>query len=100
MNVLGILLIVLGIIYLIYSMISRNKITMYFKNIKIVKGKEDKYLKLQLQFAILNSLIFIVIGIIVVLYDLKSPFIMLTPLILHIINYIMQKISRTKGYTL
>lgn len=97
MKLLGLTLIVIGILYLIYSIRFRNKITIYFKNIKISKGKKDEYLKLQLNFAILNSAILIIIGSIIVIYNLKSPFIFLVPFLFHTVNRTMKKVSKRRG---
>lgn len=98
LNWLGIFAIILGTFYLIYSIKFRNKPTIYFRDIKIVKGKEAKYFKIQLYFSILISLIFIVIGIIVAKNDLDSFYVVITPLILHLINFMVKIISRAKGY--
>lgn len=98
MNWLGIFLIALGMFYLIYSIMFRNKATIYFKSMKIIKEKENEYLKLQLYFSILNALIIIVIGIIVVIYNLNNAYVIASPLILHLVNFIMKIISKRKGY--
>lgn len=98
MNWLGIFAITFGICYLVYSIKFRDKPTFYFRDITIVKGKEGKYLRIQLYFSILISLIFIVIGIIVAKNDLDSIYVVITPLILHLINFMIKMISRTKGY--
>lgn len=98
LNSLGLFIIVVGIIYLIYSIVFRNKKTIYFKNIKISKGRKDEYLKLQLYFALLNSLILIIIGSIIVGYNLNSPFIYLVPILNHIVNFIMNQVGKKKGY--
>ncbi len=98
LNWLGIFAILFGIFYFIYSIKFRNKPTLYFKDIEIIKGKEAKYFKLQLYFSILISLIFIVIGIIVLKNDLDSIYLVITPLILHLINFVIKMISRIKGY--
>ena len=81
-----------------YSIKFRDKPTLYFRDIKVAKGKEAKYLKIQLYLSIFNSLIFIIIGIIVIKNDLDGIYIMLTPLILHFINFMTKTISRIKGY--
>lgn len=98
MNIFGLILVVIGILYLTYSFIFRNVTTIYFKNMKISKGKEDEYLKLQLYFSILNSLILIIIGSVILVYNSKSPFILLVPLLFHIVNSTMKKASKRKGY--
>ncbi|NLY45050.1 MAG: hypothetical protein GX053_03545 [Tissierella sp.] len=98
MNWLEIFAIAFGIFYLIYSIKFRNRPTVYFRDTKIVKGKEAKYLKIQLYLSILIALIFIAVGITVAKNDLDGIYIILTPLILHFINFMIKIISRIKGY--
>lgn len=98
MNWLGLFLIDIGMAYLIYSIMFRNQATIYFRSIKIIKEKEREYLKLQLYFSILNAFIFVVFGIVVAIYNLDNIYVMASPLILHLVNYIMKTISKRKGY--
>lgn len=98
MNWLGLFLIAMGMVYLIYSIMFRNKATMYFRSMRIIKEQENEYLKLQLYFSILNAVIFIVIGILVCIYNLDNIYIIASPLILHLVNYIMKTISKINGY--
>lgn len=98
MEWLGIILIAFGIFYLIYSIIFSNKATIYFKSLKIIKEKEKEYLKLQLNFSILNAFIIIVIGIVVVIYNLNIAYVIISPLILHFVNFMVKTISKRKGY--
>jgi len=74
---LGFIIVIMGITYLIYTIMFRKKVTIYFKSVRIVEGRESKYLNLQLYFSILNSLLFIIIGIIIVVYEIKGPIIIL-----------------------
>lgn len=98
MNWSGLFLIALGIGYLIYSFMFRNKVTIYFRSMKLIKEKEKEYLKLQLYFSILNAFIVIIFGIIVAIYNLDNIYVIVSPLILHLVNYIMKTISKRKGY--
>jgi len=91
-------LILTGISYLIYSIIFRNKVTFYFKNIKIIEGKEQKYFKLQLYSAVLNSLIIASTGIVLIIIKLDIPHYLLMPLLVHLINFVIKSISEEKGY--
>lgn len=95
---LGVPLIAFGICYLIYSIIFRNKITLYYKGIKIIEGKEEKYLNLQLFFSIFNSLLMMIIGFIIVMNNLNDVYFLLTPLLFHLVNRLMKLISKQKGY--
>ncbi|QNO16530.1 hypothetical protein HYG86_17995 [Alkalicella caledoniensis] len=101
MNPFGVFLIVFGITYLTYSIIFRNKVTIYFKNIKVVKGKEDKYFKMQLFFSILNSSISLIIGGMMVLSSYSSSYSIympLIPLLFYLVNFIMKQLGKAKGY--
>lgn len=94
----GTLLILIGISYLMYCIMFRNKVTLYFKDIKIVEGKEQKYLKLQLYFSVLNSLVLISMGITIVVYNLNTVYFVLIPLLFHLINFAMKLVSKIKRY--
>jgi len=98
LNWLGVALIVIGMTYFIYSIIFRKKVTIYFKNIKIIEGKEEEYLELQLYFSVLNSLIIASTGIIAVVFNLDTRYIVFAPLLLHLINFVMKLTSKSKGY--
>ncbi|ABR48406.1 hypothetical protein Amet_2248 [Alkaliphilus metalliredigens QYMF] len=98
MNWFGVFLIFIGLCYLIYSIIFRSKVTLYFKDIKVIEGKEEEYLKLQLYFSFINSLMVVSIGIIITMYNLDTPYIVLTPLIVHLVNFAMKLTSKQKGY--
>lgn len=98
MNWLGIFFIILGLSYLIYSIMNKDKITFYFTSINIVKGKEEEYFKLQLYFAILNALIIIIVGLIAVIYNIDPLFLVMSTLIVHFVNYIFKTTSKIKGY--
>ncbi|GAA0180858.1 hypothetical protein SH2C18_34780 [Clostridium sediminicola] len=106
MNLLGIITIILGIIYLIYSILFRNKITYYNRSFKIIENKEKDYFRLQLYFSILNSSWLLIVGLLtLILFYSEINFIislilpcLVAPLNFHIINYIFKIISKHKGY--
>ena len=91
MNWFGIFFILLGIAYLIYSIVNKDEINFYFTNIKIIKGKEEAYFKLQLIFSVINALIIIVIGSIAVIYNIEALFLIISTLIIHFLNYIIMR---------
>ncbi len=98
MNLLGVFLILLGVAYLIYSIIYRETITIYFKNIKLKEDKKREYYKLQLCFSIINSLIVMAVGIFITIKDARLAYIAVFPLLVHLINYIMKLVGKDKGY--
>lgn len=86
-----------AVIFLIYSIIRKNKVRINFRDIFIIIN-EDKFLGLQLHCSILNSTCMIILGIIVIVYNLHSPYILLYPLLYHFMNYIKIPIGRMKQY--
>lgn len=98
MNWPGLVIILTGILYLIYSVIFRKKTTIYSADVEIIKGKEDEYFKLRLYLSVLNAFILIGVGIIEFIYDLDSIYIVSTPLIFYLINFIINVISKKEGY--
>lgn len=98
MNLLGVFLILLGVVYLIYSIIYRETITIYFKNIKLKENKKREYFKLQLCFSIINALIVMAVGIFITIKDERLTYIAVFPLLVHLVNYIMKLVGEAKGY--
>ena len=101
MNWLGVISIIMGISYLIYAIIARKKVTIYFggtNGVKIIDGNEEKYFKLQLYFSVLNSLIYVSAGIAIVLYDFSGVYMLVIPIIVNLINWISKLIGRLNGY--
>jgi len=98
MRPLGLIIVILGIIYLIYSILFRKQVTFYNKNDKMVINNMDSYLKLQLCFSIIASLYFIIIGIITAITNINISYVVLSVLIFHLINYFFKIISKKRGY--
>jgi len=88
----------MGVIYLIYSIIFRNKVTLYFRGVEIHEEEEEKYLKLQLYISVFNSLMAIGMGIIIIMCNINPMYLIAIPLIFHCINYGMKLIARLNGY--
>jgi O-antigen/teichoic acid export membrane protein len=97
LNVFGLFIIAAAVIFLIYSIINKNKVRISFSDIYIIIN-EKRFLSLQLYCSILNSACMIIFGIIVNIYKLNSPYIILYPLLFHFINYIKIPIGRVKQY--
>lgn len=98
MNIVGSALIVLGIIFLIYSIMSKNKVNIYNRHNNLIIINKHKFLKLQLYFSIFTSVCVIAWGLIIGLYNLPNIYILLSPLLFPVMNSIIYPISRIKGY--
>lgn len=95
---MGVFLIGLGVLYLAYIMVSRDKKSIYFKNVVIIEGKEQEYLSLQLSVSILNGILLIVAGLVYFQYDLPTFYFTTVPLIFHLNNFIAKLVGHRKGY--
>jgi hypothetical protein len=94
----NILICILGLVYLIYSFLFRNNVTVYNKTkVKVLLNKE-KYLKLQFYFALINSIVMIIIGVITTMLNVITSAIVLVPMLFHLINYVFIFSVRKKGY--
>jgi len=98
LNIVGSALIVLGIIFLIYSIMSKNKVNIYNRRNNLIVINKHKFLKLQLYFSIFTSVCVIAWGLIIGLYNLPNIYILLSPLLFPFMNSIINPISRIKGY--
>lgn len=85
----SIFLIALGIIYIIYSVINKDKIFINNKENYIILDKEN----LQLFTNILSSLILIGFGIFKIIYEFKDYYILIPAFIYILLNYLMVPIG-------
>jgi hypothetical protein len=90
---------IFGLLYLIYSFLFRNKITVFNKREGMVVLNKDKYLKLQFWFSLVNSIVMIIIGIKATMLNLVTSNILLLPVLFHLINYLLSLVARGKGYS-
>ena len=102
MNWIGIVPILMGVIYLIYSVLCRDKVTYYNRRFsrryKMTIIKLSEFLRLQLIFSILISIFNIILGILIIIFNLNNKFILVAPIILSLINFLLVGESKTKGY--
>ncbi|EQB86285.1 hypothetical protein J2Z44_002469 [Clostridium punense] len=89
---------IFGLMYLVYAIIFRNKVTLYNRRNDMVVLNKERYFKLQLYFSIVNSLWMIIVGIIIARENLITPNIFLIPIPFHIINLISTLVARALGY--
>lgn len=98
MNLIGLVLIVTGVIFLSHSIIFKNKINYNNISDNLIIVNKGKFLKLQLCISILNSLCILIFGLIVTIYNLRSPYIILTPILFTNKFYLVRLIGRIKQY--
>lgn len=102
MNWIGIVPILMGVIYLIYSVLNRGKVTYYNRRFgrryKMTIIKLSEFLRLQLIFSILISIFNIILGILIIIFNLNNIFILVAPIILSLLNFLLVGESKTKGY--
>ncbi|WAG63413.1 hypothetical protein LL037_13010 [Clostridium estertheticum] len=98
MGKFNVVICILGVIYLVYSFLSRNKVTIYNISCKMVVLNEEKFLNLQLYFSIVNSILMIIIGLIIALVNLGLTYIIASVLLFHTINYLLRSVAKSKKY--
>lgn len=59
---------------------------------------QERFLKLQLSFAIINSIFMVFSGLILTVYNLEMRFGLLLIFSFHVINYIFKIAAKRKGY--
>ena len=99
MMLMGLSIIFIGIIYLIYSILFRNKVTLWHKNNNMIILNEKGYFKLQLYFSMISFLLFLLTGILVItITNINTSYIILSVVIFHIINCLFKIQSKKLEY--
>lgn len=93
-------ILICGVIYMIYSVLFRNKVTLYNFNDRMKIIDRERFLKLQLRFAIINSMLLVVSGLIIAIYNLDMVYGLISIMVFHIINWIFKIVAKGKGYIL
>ena len=88
----------IGLGYLVYSILCRNRVTYYNRREGMQLIKPREFYKLQLHFAIANSVFLIVCGIIFTIAILDYVYLFICVLIFHLINFLFRVVSKNKGY--
>jgi hypothetical protein len=102
MRSIGIFYPLMGILYLIYSVLCKNKVTYFSRKyyitseMKVIKLME--FLVLQLKFSIFNSIYLILYGILMIRFNLNNAFFIAGFLPFHFINLVLIIKSRNMGY--
>lgn len=98
MNPIGVGFIIGGVLLMIYSIISKDKVNIY-NNRKVKNVIDEKgFLKLQFCGTFLNGILVIVLGCIIVYYDITSFYIVLIPLTTSVISYFTRLTGKNKNY--
>ncbi|MCY6372601.1 hypothetical protein [Clostridium ganghwense] len=98
MNWLGLCPIIIGLIYLMYSILSRNKVIWYYRSERMIVIKEKSFFKLQLYFSIANSIYMIALGVIIIIYNLENVYVVGSPIPFHFLNYLFKIVSKMTAY--
>lgn len=89
---------ILGLIYLVYSFLSKDKVTFYNRNDRMVVLNEERFLKLQLYFSIVNSMLMIILGLIITMFNLGFTYAIASVLLFYTINYLLRTVAKSKKY--
>ncbi|MGK0465833.1 hypothetical protein [Clostridium sp.] len=91
-----------GIVYLIYSVLCRNKVTYfsraYYRTSEMKFIKLNEFLGLQLKFSIFKSIYLILYGILMIRFNLNNVFFIAGLLPFHLIDLVLIIRSRNMGY--
>ncbi|MBX4258560.1 hypothetical protein KTC96_18870 [Clostridium estertheticum] len=102
MNWIGILPVSIGVLYLIHSVLFSDKLTYYnrrfSKRNKMTIMKSSEFLKLQLNFSILNSMYCIIFGILIIILNLNSLFILVVAIVSSLMELLLIVKSKINGY--
>lgn len=97
-NWMGFGLVIIGVYYLIYCVQSKDKVSFYNRSYKNHILKLAEFLKLQLYFAVIDSLFIIIFGAVLLIYNFNYKIALFSPLIFNITNEVLKLISKRKGY--
>lgn len=84
----------IGVIYLSYSFLCRNKVTFYSKSSRMIILNQERFLQLQLYFSIVNSIFLIIIGLVLTILNLGMGYTFASIGIFHIINYLFKIVAK------
>ncbi|MBZ9625551.1 hypothetical protein G9F71_022230 [Clostridium sp. FP2] len=102
MNWIGILAVLMGVIYLTYSVLFRDKVNYYNRRFsrrnEMTIIKLSEFLRLQLNFSILNSTCCIISGMLIIIFNLNGLFILLVAIVFSLMNFLLVVKSKMKGY--
>lgn len=102
MKEFGILYSLIGLGYLIYSVLCRDKVNYsnrrYIRKIEMKIIKSSEFLRLQFKFSIVNSMCFIIYGILIGIFNLNNVFIVAGVGLFGFIDFLLIVVSKKRGY--
>lgn len=102
MNWNGILAVLTGVIYVIYSVLVRDKVNC--KNRRFSRRNEmtiiklNEFLRLQLNFSVLSSICCMISGMLIIIFNLNDLFILVVPIVFSLMDFLLLVKSKMKGY--
>lgn len=102
MNWNGILPVLTGVIYLIYSVLVRDKVN--YKNRRFSRRNEmtiiklNEFLRLQLNFSVLSSICCMISGMLIIIFNLNDLFILVVPIVFGLMDFLLVVKSKLNGY--
>ena len=102
MNLLGMLYVLIGVLFLIYSILWRDKVNYYSRKYRKTSEmtilNSSEFLRLQLKYSIFNSIFLIIFGMVIIIFNLNSVFVVAGFLPFHFINFLLIMDSKKKGF--
>lgn len=98
MNWFGLFYIVFGGIYLIYSVINKEKVTYYFKKKYLLVVNKQEYFRWQLRASILNVGYLLFFGILIMIFQFSNVVLIAGLIPFHLINMAAVVIGEKRGY--
>lgn len=101
MNWNGILPVLTGVIYLIYSVLVRDKVN--YKNRRFSRRNEmtiiklNEFLRLQLNFSVLSSICCMISGMLIIIFNLNDLFILVVPIVFGLMDFLLVVKSKLNG---
>lgn len=92
------LLVLIGLIFLIYSKKSKEKLGIYNRSRDVKILESDEFFKLQWKFSVMNSAYLVLTGIVLYSFNLPPYYFLLSVLGFHFINYLAIYFAAWKGY--
>jgi energy-converting hydrogenase Eha subunit C len=95
----NIIVCIAGVIYLIYSVLTKDKVnTLELELNKVIVIDKERYLDLKLKFDILNSILTIIIGLIITILDLGAVYVYTSGILFGVIGCLLIPVAKRKGY--
>jgi len=94
----GLFIVTFGVLFLIKTILYRNKIAPYYKNNGITIINQQGFLKLQYYFGIVVSIYLIMFGIVNTIYRIRISVFVIGALVFYYLNSRLKVVGTNKGY--